>query len=72
MTQEEIHAVVADVAGTLQNHLATVTTEHPQDGEGFPVIADPDLAQLVKAADEAVWRLSLLCFNIAREGWAPL
>lgn len=67
MTQQEIHAAIANVAEILQIHLDTVETEHPQDEEGFPVIADQDLAQLVKAAHEAIGRLSRICFKITRE-----
>lgn len=67
----ELHEALVRIAEGLQAHVASVVSEHPEDKEGWPVIENPDLDQMIKAASDATWELSKICFAISMRGIEP-
>jgi hypothetical protein len=67
MTTEEIHQVIVKLSDHIEEVLTVIKADQPQDGEGFPQIADQDLADAVTTLDYASSCLSRLAYKIARE-----
>jgi len=68
MDEHKLHTILGKMADNLQEHVNTIVSEHPQDEEGFPVIADPDLSQALKIIDETISQLCRICLHISEFG----
>lgn len=66
MTRQEIHHRIVTLADQLQELHTVIGASHPTDVEGFVKPNDPDLADALKAIDNAVSVLSRLAFNMDR------
>ena len=67
MTEQEIRAVIAEIADELQEQHTALSTDLPKDEEGFNVPDGSDLSDALLAIDRAVMRLSRLSGRISRD-----
>jgi hypothetical protein len=68
VTKEEIHAVIAEIAGEVQEMHSVLAADMPKDEEGFPIPDGSDLSDALQMLDRTVSRLSRLAHKIAQEG----
>ena len=67
MTHDQIHLRLTTLADQLQEQHTVIASSHPKDEEGFTQPANADLADALRAMDDAIRILTRLAYKMERE-----